>query len=232
MGFMVSARATERGIAERAQLRLAAPKIDWEAIARGKAARDAALARTGDQILAEAKAEKAKARARKIRALHADIMARPGISYRLIDEIEERRAAACTRFHDHRVLHILQERIRARILREIYGDDRPPMRQTMRRIIQRICKATGTSEALVRGAGRSRDLVLVRQACMYWCRRLTARSFPVIGQQFSERDHSTAMHNIRAYPERRKKQGRHLRQIMPPVGSDPAVKPLNGEAKP
>ena len=41
MGVMVSARATERGIAERLQMRLAAPKVDWDAIARGKALRSA-----------------------------------------------------------------------------------------------------------------------------------------------------------------------------------------------
>jgi chromosomal replication initiator protein len=41
---------------------------------------------------------------------------------------------------------------------------------------------------------RTRTVALPRQVAMYLCRRYTQNSFPVIGDRFGGRDHSTVVH--------------------------------------
>lgn len=47
------------------------------------------------------------------------------------------------------------------------------------------------------GSGRKPKVVLARQVAMFLCRELLGHSFPVIGQLFGGKDHSTAIHAVR-----------------------------------
>lgn len=84
-------------------------------------------------------------------------------------------------------------------------------RESYARIERRISRATKTPIALIRGERRSRDLVMIRQAVAYWAARRTGLSYPKIGGFLGGRDHTTIMHSVKAYPEKRAKQGKHRR---------------------
>ncbi|WP_162651568.1 helix-turn-helix domain-containing protein [Lentilitoribacter sp. Alg239-R112] len=43
---------------------------------------------------------------------------------------------------------------------------------------------------------RTKEFVIVRQAAMYICKKLTIRSFPEIGRKFGGRDHTTVLHAV------------------------------------
>ncbi len=57
-------------------------------------------------------------------------------------------------------------------------------------------KHFGFTEDELRGASRRRPLVNARQVCMYVFRELTDFSFPAIGRQFGDRDHTTVIHAV------------------------------------
>lgn len=84
---------------------------------------------------------------------------------------------------------------------------------TMRYITQKIARYTGWKELDIKSQRRPRDLVLIRQACAYWIARRTDASYPMIGRHLGERDHTTILHSVSAYPEKRKKAGRKLRKL-------------------
>jgi chromosomal replication initiator protein len=48
---------------------------------------------------------------------------------------------------------------------------------------------------------RHRSVARPRQIAMYFCKRLTRRSFPDIGQRFGGRDHTTVMHAVKRIEE-------------------------------
>jgi len=49
---------------------------------------------------------------------------------------------------------------------------------------------------------RTRNVVLPRQLAMYLCRKFTSTSFPVIGDKFGGRDHSTVIHASKVIEQR------------------------------
>ena len=68
-------------------------------------------------------------------------------------------------------------------------------------IIDEVCKFYNIEPAILRGQGRSKDIVLARQIAMYQIRRMTNLSLDEIGQEFSGRAHSTVIHSIRQIEE-------------------------------
>ncbi|MEO5363367.1 MAG: chromosomal replication initiator protein DnaA [Magnetococcus sp. DMHC-8] len=54
----------------------------------------------------------------------------------------------------------------------------------------------------LRSAKRARQFSHPRQIAMYLCKQLTRHSFPEIGRQFGDRDHTTVMHAVRKIDER------------------------------
>ncbi|MEO5339528.1 MAG: chromosomal replication initiator protein DnaA [Magnetococcus sp. MYC-9] len=54
----------------------------------------------------------------------------------------------------------------------------------------------------LRSAKRARQFSHPRQIAMYLCKQLTTHSFPEIGRQFGDRDHTTVMHAVRKIDER------------------------------
>lgn len=81
-----------------------------------------------------------------------------------------------------------------------------------RYIMRRICHWTNTPIELVKGSGRSKDVVLVRQAICYWCMRLTDRTLEQVGNVVN-RSHTTVLASASVYPFKRKKSGRTLREV-------------------
>ncbi|MBF0096102.1 MAG: chromosomal replication initiator protein DnaA [Magnetococcales bacterium] len=53
----------------------------------------------------------------------------------------------------------------------------------------------------LRSAKRARQFSHPRQVAMYLCKQLTKHSFPEIGKQFGDRDHTTVMHAVRKIDE-------------------------------
>ncbi|MGA1831633.1 helix-turn-helix domain-containing protein [Rhizobium wenxiniae] len=92
-------------------------------------------------------------------------------------------------------------------------DDLEKKTVTMRYISSKIARWTGFNDRDVRSQRRPRDLVLIRQACAYWIARRTDASYPMIGRHLGGRDHTTVIHSVNAYPEKRKKMGRNLRKL-------------------
>jgi hypothetical protein len=57
-----------------------------------------------------------------------------------------------------------------------------------------VAPAFSVSLRDLKSDARTRNVVTVRQPCMYLCRKLAGRTFPFIGDKFGGRDHSTAVH--------------------------------------
>jgi len=65
------------------------------------------------------------------------------------------------------------------------------------RIIAMAANAFGVAVDDLVGPGRQAWLVRCRQITMAVCREMTAASYPVIGREFGNRDHTTVIHALR-----------------------------------
>lgn len=65
---------------------------------------------------------------------------------------------------------------------------------TVESIQKTICDYFNIKLGDMRAKTRTKNIVLPRQVAMYLCRKHTATSFPVIGDKFGGRDHSTVIH--------------------------------------
>lgn len=88
-----------------------------------------------------------------------------------------------------------------------------PYRPALRRILDRVAKAYEVSPKEILGPSRDRKIALPRHAFFYWARRLTSKSLPQIGRFCGDRDHTTVLHGVRAYPGKRREMGRHVRDL-------------------
>lgn len=77
-------------------------------------------------------------------------------------------------------------------------------------VMRRICKATGVTRMEIMSPTRGKRVAFARQAICYWAARCAGLSDCEIGRLLG-RDHTTALHGRRAYPDKRAAQGRHLR---------------------
>lgn len=80
------------------------------------------------------------------------------------------------------------------------------------RIERRICAVFHVTPNEIRSHRRSKEIMLARQAVMYWAVRLTGYSYPKIGRIMGGRDHTTIMDGAKAYRQKRDKMGRYLRK--------------------
>lgn len=69
-----------------------------------------------------------------------------------------------------------------------------PKKITIEAIQKEVCKYYDIEIQEMLSKKRNKQLVYPRQMAMYLCRRLTDASYPLIGDQFGGRDHTTVMH--------------------------------------
>ncbi len=74
----------------------------------------------------------------------------------------------------------------------------PPVSKiiTIECIQKEVCKHYGITQNELLSKKRNKQLVYPRHIAMYLCRKLTDASFPLIGDQFGGRDHTTVMHGV------------------------------------
>jgi len=75
---------------------------------------------------------------------------------------------------------------------------------TIESIQKAVCKFFHIRAADLRSKKRTRTISGPRQVAMYLCRRYTQASFPVIGDRFGGRDHSTVIHATQVVDQRLK----------------------------
>jgi chromosomal replication initiation ATPase DnaA len=85
--------------------------------------------------------------------------------------------------------------------------------RSMSRILATVSRFTGISQKEILGQHRNRDIVLARQAVMYFCARRTNKSYPQIGRFLGDRDHTTVLHGVSTYVDKRAHKGRNLKRL-------------------
>ncbi len=84
---------------------------------------------------------------------------------------------------------------------------------TVEGIQKTICEYFNIKVGDLKAKRRTQNIALPRQMAMYLCRKHTETSFPVIGNKFGGRDHSTVIHASRAI-ERRIKEDPHMQMTI------------------
>ena len=79
-----------------------------------------------------------------------------------------------------------------------------PRELTIEEIQMVVCEHYGVTPTDMNSKRRTAHIAPVRQCAMYLCRKLTSFSFPVIGEHFGKRHHSTVMHAYEAVARRLK----------------------------
>lgn len=88
-----------------------------------------------------------------------------------------------------------------------------PYRHTFHEIERRALKLFKMRRNDLQSNRRNKDVVFARQFVTYWACRLTKRSLPEIGRLLGGFDHTTCLSSKRAYPKKRAKMGRYLREV-------------------
>jgi chromosomal replication initiator protein len=101
------------------------------------------------------------------------------------------RVTAFASLNHEPVTQALAERVLAEVL-----SPTGPAPVTPQVILDATATTFGFSLEELRGKSRRRPLVTARQVGMYVCRELTDYSYPAIGRQFGNRDHTTVMHAV------------------------------------
>ena len=102
----------------------------------------------------------------------------------------------------HRVLafaSINQQALTLEVAEKVLGDlitVNVPRPITPKLILEATAEMFGLTVEDLRGKSRSRPLVTARQIAMYVLREMTDFSYPAIGREFGDRDHTTVMHAV------------------------------------
>ena len=92
-----------------------------------------------------------------------------------------------------------------RVLSDLLSGSEPrPV--TAKAILDATAKMFGFSIEDLTGQSRRRPLVTARQVGMYVFRELTAYSYPMIGREFGDRDHTTVIHAVEKITEQMKER--------------------------
>ncbi|HMJ75164.1 MAG TPA: chromosomal replication initiator protein DnaA [Iamia sp.] len=81
------------------------------------------------------------------------------------------------------------------VLSDILGDS-ASRSVTTAMILDKVSERYGFTVEEITGKSRRRPLVTARQVAMYVVRELTELSYPAIGREFGDRDHTTVMHAV------------------------------------
>ena len=90
---------------------------------------------------------------------------------------------------------LLTRELAESVLADFVGS-KQPRQITASQIIEISAKHFGFSVEELIGPSRRRPLVIARQIAMYLFRELTDFSYPAIGREFSDRDHTTVIHAV------------------------------------
>ena len=97
-------------------------------------------------------------------------------------------------------------------LRLHFDNENKKLLRPYEQIERRLCAVFHVTPKEIRSHRRNKDILLARQAVMYWAVRLTGYSYPKIGKIMGERDHTSIMYGATAYRQKREKMGRYLRK--------------------
>ena len=97
-------------------------------------------------------------------------------------------------------------------LRLHFDNENKKLLRPYEQIERRLCAVFHVTPKEIRSHRRSKEIMLARQAVMYWAIRLTGYSYPKIGRIMGERDHTSIMSGVTAYRQKREKMGRYLRK--------------------
>ena len=99
-----------------------------------------------------------------------------------------------------------------RVLADISSGDEPrPV--TAKSILAATCDMFGFTHEDLTGQSRRRPLVTARQIAMYVFRDLTDYSYPMIGREFGDRDHTTVIHAVEKIQEQMKERRLIFEQV-------------------
>jgi chromosomal replication initiator protein len=73
---------------------------------------------------------------------------------------------------------------------------------TIEGIQKTICDYYNIKLGDLKAKRRTKNIAIPRQVAMYLCRKYTETSFPVIGDKFGGRDHSTVIHASKTIEKR------------------------------
>jgi chromosomal replication initiator protein len=90
---------------------------------------------------------------------------------------------------------VLDRELAERVLADIIAPEHT-RRITPQIILEATARHFGFTVEELRGTSRRRPLVIARQIGMYVCRDLTDYSYPAIGREFGDRDHTTVIHAV------------------------------------
>ena len=91
-----------------------------------------------------------------------------------------------------------------RLVYQLLAPVRPPLQMISVEAIQlTVSQHFHLSVADLKSHRRGKSVTLPRQVAMYLSRTVAEASFPIIGEKFGGRDHSTVMHAVRTIEERR-----------------------------
>ncbi len=97
-------------------------------------------------------------------------------------------------------------------IRDILNDNQP-IPVTVERIITEVSRTYGVSSADIRSTKRAAQISTARQVCMYIVREITQMSMATIGEEFSNRDHSTVVYAL-GQVEKTMKRDSHFKEIV------------------
>jgi len=81
-------------------------------------------------------------------------------------------------------------------------NENEPIPVTIDRVITEVGRYFNINPENIKGKKRTSDITNARQICMYIIREITQMSLPAIGEEFSNRDHSTVHHSINKVEEK------------------------------
>jgi chromosomal replication initiator protein len=99
-----------------------------------------------------------------------------------------------------------------RVLSDVIGD-RQPVVITPKDILNATADLFGLTVEELKHKSRQRPLVIARQVGMYVMRELTDLSYPAIGREFGNRDHTTVMHAERKIADVMKERQQVYHQV-------------------
>ncbi|MBI1340697.1 AAA family ATPase [bacterium] len=91
----------------------------------------------------------------------------------------------------------------------------PGMRRPRIEVIKDIvANAYGVTKADMESSSRKHSIAHPRQYAMYFCRKLTTASYPLIGKKFGDRDHTTILYAFRKITKRLASDRRFMQEML------------------